>query len=132
MTYFHLTHAGHLPSILAERVLRTTESNVSLVRTHAGPDVVWLFDQAEPDFGDEHDHGLYVAKREIRVQVDVRAIRWLDWAWSARMDPDDHKTLIKAGGGLERAEHWYVLPAPIPSRRWVSITNTNTDTRVEY
>jgi hypothetical protein len=132
MTFFHFTHPGHLPSIMAEGVLRTTESNVSFTRPHAGPDVVWLIDQAEPDFGDEHDHGLYPAKQGIRIEVAVRAIRWLDWAWTSLMTHKDRSLLIKTGGGLERAEHWYVFPAPIPSSRWVSVTNTVNKQRVEH
>jgi hypothetical protein len=48
------------------------------------------------------------------------------------MTHKDRSLLIKTGGGLERAEHWYVFPAPIPSSRWVSVTNTVNKQRVDH
>lgn len=126
MTFYHFTHAGHLPRILRSGFLKTVESNVSFSREHAGPDVVWLLDQAEPDWFEEAElgHGLYAAKRQIRIEVDVPAIRWLDWGPTATMEQLDKAVLISGGGGIEAARHWYVFPAPIRMRRWVKITDT--------
>jgi hypothetical protein len=126
MTFFHFTHAVHLPTILETGYLKTTESNVSFSVDNAGPQVVWLLDQAEPEWSEDMAHGLYPAKRQIRFEVDVPAIKWTNWVPAAQMSRIDRAVLIKGGGGIEAAEHWYVFPARIFARRWVSVTDMTT------
>lgn len=140
MTYFHFTHIGHLPRILAAGMLLPTESNVGSptsiyppVGMGVGPDVVWLMDTPEVGdaSGDMH-HGLYPEKRRVRIEVDVKAIRWRDWSFTAQMHPEWRETLVNAAGGWEVAEHWFILPAPIRRKRWVSIHDMVEDTPIEF
>ena len=120
--FYHFTSTVHLPVILEAGLLKLTESNVDALIPHAGPDVVWLLDVPQID----HHHGLEgsaVDKTEVMFTVDVPAINWLDWTWGASMDPRDRSRFIEVAGGMEAAEHWYVWPAPIPRRRWLSVTS---------
>ena len=140
MTYFHYTHIGHLPSICQQRRLLPSESNVGApfrvgagpVGENAGPPVVWLLDEPVILNPDPQAHGLYPEKRRIRIEVDVRAIRWLDWAPAAAMDPEWRRIFIQTAGGPEVVEHWYVVPAPIRDRRWVSIRDMDNDMPIAY
>lgn len=117
MTFYHYTSPAHLPSIIRDGQIRTTESNVAGDVAYAGPSVVWLLDEPVAVRGVD---GLMsvVDKTLVRIEVDVQAIRWLDWQWTAYMDPRWKEALIESGGGIERAEHWYLYPVPIQRRRW--------------
>ena len=122
MSFFHFTSKLHLPLILEAGILRVTESNISPYKTHEGPDVVWLLDEkaGQPERG---MHGLIGDndKTAVRFEVDVPAIRWLDWEPVRNMEDWWLKTLIRAGGGDEAAEHWYVWPVGILRKRWIGI-----------
>jgi hypothetical protein len=88
---------------------------------HYGPDVVWLLDVDTPG---DHDHGLTGSvydKRVVRFTVEVPAIRWFDWAPATEMHPAWRGRLIKLGGGMEAAGHWYVFPRGIPANHWREI-----------
>jgi hypothetical protein len=37
---------------------------------------------------------------------------------------------VKAAGGEEAAEHWYIFPARIPAKRWVSVTDLSDGRKV--
>lgn len=131
MTFYHFTHPLHLPKILSDGFLKTVESNIDYRESHVGPAVVWLLDEAEPDWGDlDGQHGLYPDKRLIRFEVDVPAIKWTDWFYTDQMDPKWKAGFVKSGGGEEAAEHWYVFPARIPAKRWVSVTDLSTGEKV--
>lgn len=141
MSFFHFTHIGHLNSIILEGRLRVTESNIGAPYAvpqgpsglDAGPRVVWLTDlDALPLDEDTHPLylGLYPEKRRIRFEVDVPAIRWLDWAPAARMDPDWRETFVRSAGGPDVVEHWYVFPAPVREPRWVSVRDVVRDVDV--
>lgn len=130
--FYHHTSPAHLSSILADKVIRPTESNVgSPLSCHTphgpnfGPDVVWLLDTPDLDF----PHGLTIPqlditqpfmfdKRKAWIQVEVPAIRWLDWAPAQRMDREWRTILVDGGGGPEAAEHWWLWPNPIYSSRF--------------
>lgn len=122
MTFYHYTSLHHLPKIQADGVLKLTESNFSLFKEHAGPPVVWLTDL--PELG-EASHGLegsYYDKKQVRIEVRVPAIRWLDWEPALNgMDAASRDILIDTGGGMAVAEHWYIWPAPIRAIRWGAI-----------
>jgi hypothetical protein len=117
---FHFTAAAHLEQILADRLIKTTESNISMMIANAGPPVVWLTDTPTAELG----HGLNLGshdKTAVRFEVDVPGIRWMDWAPKSTMDPRWVEILLRIGGGQEAADHWYIWPAPIRSDRWRAI-----------
>lgn len=124
MILYHFTHVGHLPNILAEGRLRTTESNVSITKEHAGPDVVWLFDT--PDVPQATTDGsLYAEKRRVRIVVNLprkHVHRWTKWGPALSMSPDWRKHFLSAGGGMDSARHWWVATSPIPASQWLEVT----------
>jgi hypothetical protein len=91
---------------------------VSITEQHAGPDVVWLM-PPDVDPGQDEEHGLSDGKRMGWIDVDVPAIRWRDWEWTAKMKHGWKATLIRIAGGDEFADQWYVFPAPIRADRFV-------------
>lgn len=123
MTFYHFTSTAHLPLILRTGVIMPTESNLSFFEEDAGPRAVWLLDEPEFDW-DAVSHGLSREKTAVRIEVDVPAIRWLDWAPAVPRSPQEMFTrerLIEVGGGPDAAAHWHVFPAPIRARRWGTI-----------
>lgn len=132
--FYHFTSEVHLRKILQLGKILPGESNVGSPSDamephgdHLGPDVVWLLDEPErpvPKRGDPRNHGLFghvVDKTVIRITVDVKAIPWTSWAAGEHMNPLWRTMFIQAGGGEDAARHWYVVPAPIRSLRWVAI-----------
>ena len=124
MILYHFTHRGHLPSILEEGRLRTTESNVSIHKEHAGPDVVWLFNT--PEVPPTTTNGsLYAEKRIVRIKVDIpksHVHKWTTWGPARSMSPLWFATFVHSGGGMAAANHWWVATSPIPASRWREIT----------
>lgn len=130
MTFFHYTSVPAAELIRRRGRILPVESNVGSVLPwesptgpHAGPDVVWLLDDSDPF---AFEHGLHTEKngldkRAARFEVDVPALRWLDWQPGLTMAVSWRATFITVGGGFEAAEHWYVWPAAIRSPRWVGI-----------
>ena len=123
MILAHYTSPLHTPNILDEGLLCPSESNVSMMVPHQGPDVVWLTSDLEAPLSGDMVHGTHALKRQVRFLVDVPsdfAIKWADWAPAAMMDPEWRSIMIAAGGGPEQADTWYVFPAPIRRNRWLS------------
>lgn len=121
MTFRHYTSLERLPTIVAAGVITPTESNVDMLKEHAGPDVVWLLNGPI----DDRSHGLTGSihdKRAAFIEVDVPALRWFDWEWTHRMRPEWRDALIRQGGGPDAAARWYIWPAAIHRRRWVKIS----------
>lgn len=129
MRLFHFTSAHHWPLIEQAGFLKTVESNVDMLRSHAGPDVVWLLDTPTVDL----PHGLVmpgypIDKTQVRFTVEVpKPIRWSEWGPTQSMDPEWRETFLNAAGGDEAAEHWWVVPARIPAKRWVEVRDMSTD-----
>ena len=120
---YHYTAREHLPSIMAEGVLRTTESNLDFRRADAGPRVVWLLDTPTAT---DASHGLsYSVYDKTAVRIEVRpqkAVRWAEWAKSQpAYDRTTAAVLARTGGGPEAAAHWWVSESPIPSSEWVEV-----------
>lgn len=126
MVFYHYTSTLHLPSILREGVLRTTESNVSWTRDHAAPDVVWLTTCDEASLG----HGLsgVVDKSAVRITVELPddwAKRWKKWAPAHGASPRDMEILAQTGGGWEAANTWFVCTRPIPKKYWTAVETSD-------
>lgn len=123
-TYYHYTADAdsHVGSVLQQGVITTTESNISLQRTHLGPDVVWLLDRPMQAW---EDHGLrYLigsAKTAVEVAVDLPSEEvhdWRTWAQQHGSDPKTIALLTRTGGGRTQSRHWRVIERPILSAEW--------------
>jgi hypothetical protein len=131
MRLFHFTCEQHWDGIFDAKCIRPSESNVGSPAPHhrpfgerIGPDVVWLLDTDQLAF----PHGLAGSifdKTRVCIEVNVPAIRWLDWAPAASMDSRWRQMLINIGGGPAAAQHWYVWPASIPGSNIVSFRVNN-------
>lgn len=146
-TLYHYTCLEHLPRILESGLLKTTESNLSVVRSHAGPDVVWL--TTDPDC--KHGHGIgnndeYAAKNarsigieptpemmekwdKTRIRFTIRlpnthVHKWQEWSRKYSIDPTWRKAFIKAANG--GVNTWRVVEHPILQDRWVEIIDRHT------
>ncbi|ALN14363.1 hypothetical protein [Acidipropionibacterium acidipropionici] len=121
----HFTCVEHLDAILADRVLHTTESNVSQRHEHAGPDVVWLTTRETADGG----LGLQGSRADkgavrITVRLDTRRVsRWREWARAHGSSEGWIRTLAQTGGG---SSSWRVTERPIQSEEWVEVRNVRT------
>jgi hypothetical protein len=129
MILAHYTSPLHAPAILDEGLLRPSESNVSMMVPHQGPDVVWLTSDLEASLSDDIEHGVHAFKRQVQFTVDVPealAVKWTDWQHTAMMDPEWRSIMVATGGGPEKAGTWYVVPVPIRKRYWVSVIDRAT------
>lgn len=133
MTFYHFTSEEALHGIESHGLILPTESNVGSVSENMppmgeglGPDVVWLIDSPDRPANNRNkiNHGLFGTlgdKTAVRIEVEVPAIRWYDWAPAQQMNPTWKELLITASGGPAASDHWYVFPAPIPRSRWVRV-----------
>jgi hypothetical protein len=128
---YHYTTALQWAEIERAGIIDTVESNVSLRVPNAGPNVVWLLDV--PDAWSRQVgwlSGGQIATRHsvsdglepvVRIQVDVPAVRWVDWDWTKRMSRRWRDAFIDARGGVRAATRWYVHPALIRHVSWLSV-----------
>lgn len=116
MIYRHWTAAVRVESILAEGI-RPTDSMLTSAGD-GGVRVVWLL-PTDVDPGNGNEHGLIPVKRTGWVDVEVGALRWLDWLPAQSMSRPWREAVIRSGGGPEAAALWYVWPGPIPPTRIV-------------
>ena len=131
MIYYHYTSEPHLELIQESGVIKTTESNVSATKEHAGPDVVWLF--KEPLKGptprmllnhiDVKIGTLHLDKSKIQIQVDIpdNEVRRADKFFKKLgADPQWLKQLEESG--QSKKKKWYVLLRDIPQSEWGEVT----------
>jgi hypothetical protein len=134
MKLYHFTCPELLPSILESGCLQVVESNLSLRREHAGPDVVWLTDDPEPSSqrwgysGTTIVPGLgtiqYPDKTAIRITVEVDdAHRYSEWRRQHGVRNAIYRALRDTGGDPER---WWVCERPILKDEWVEVIDTTT------
>jgi hypothetical protein len=110
MRLYHYTSPDnwHLGSILEEKTIRTTESNID--PTGYGPRVVWL--TKERDIRDPA-WAAGSPKDRVRLEVDVPASAAFSWeGWARRHGSKPiWMNALKASGGSGR--DWYVVERPI-------------------
>ena len=121
---YHFTaphRTGHLGAILRDGQMNVTESNVSLCKPHAGPDVVWLADTpyADQDHGLTHEiDGRRVTKTWSRVTVEVPdAMRWSAFCIRHNVKRTTMEALASRGG----ANAWCVVLRPIERSEWAAV-----------
>jgi hypothetical protein len=126
MSFYHYTSHQHLKQILRDGYICPSESNVSITQDRYGPDVVWLVDRPNLEYG----HGLSFTdapftmvfdKTAVCIEVDIPAIKWTDWSYSHEMNSVWKEAFIASGGGREAADQWYVFPGIIPIDRIINI-----------
>jgi hypothetical protein len=111
----------HLGSILAEGQIKTTESNLSFTKPHAGPDVVWLTDSEDPA-EQEWTTDVSPAKRLAVLGVELdheRATPWPAWARENGIEDGVFEGLAATGGD---PDSWWVTTTPIQKWDIVSLT----------
>jgi len=131
MIFYHYTSEPHLEKIQEEGIIKAGESNVSAIKEHAGPDVVWLF--KEPLKGptprmlivpiDLKFGTLYLDKSKMQIQVNVseHEVRRADKFFKKLgADPQWVKSLEDAG--QSKKKKWYVIPRDILQSEWENIT----------
>lgn len=117
---YHFTSPDHLPQIQRDGFLKVTESNVSLRREHAGPDVVWLTTRDSVAPGTMGLDSAFHQKTAIRITFEVprRDVhKWHDWARSRGSSEETIRQFAEAGG----SGTWRVVQRPIPEAEWVAI-----------
>lgn len=149
VSIYHYTSPLHTRLILESGFIKTVESNVSVDRLHAGPDVVWL--TRDPvgmqTWMDQGGLGI-IDKGRIRFTVDVpfgELHHWPMWADKQGMEEWWKRALIESGGfvGTNLRERfrrvragapadeiaasyqsWHVCERIIPWQEWLTIEDT--------
>lgn len=129
LTLYHFTTKAHLDSILSDGFLRTTESNLSGRREHAGPDVVWLTSNPDPvqhrGWGWRGPNAGVISKTEVRFTVEIPmrdAHRWWDWSARRGIDRVWAQRLASVGG----SRSWVVVERSIPGEEWLEVVDVAT------
>jgi len=120
-TLYHYTApvTSHLGSILQDGIIKPAESNLSFDVAHAGPDVVWLTDSADPkqQAWDSSDPASVKTKAVLVVELPAgRCHHWPAWSTEQGIDPATYAALADTGG---HPDSWWVTVEPI---RWWDIT----------
>lgn len=120
MRLYHFTCEQHLPCIKLAGQLTTTESNLSQYKEHAGPDVVWLTSDPDPDPRDIAVETSAADKTAVRFTVEIpddEAHPWIPWSRKRGIKPKWRRAMERG----RRPEAWYVVERPIPSREWIAV-----------
>lgn len=124
MRLYHYTCLEHWKRIKAEGRIRTTESNLSMVTPHAGPDVVWLTDDPNP-MKQEWKMGSAFDKSRVKITVAINdAKKWRRWATSKGINFVWMKALDITGGG--NSGRWYIAEREIPATEWLLVEDVVT------
>lgn len=125
MILYHFTCKEHLASILSDRCLFPSESNIGSPLKHVkpfgahyAPDVVWLTNKPDVKHG---CHGLLGPsdKAAIRITVDVDAIPWIVFAKKHGINKKWYRALDKTGG--KTSNHWFVFEGKILISEWKEV-----------
>jgi hypothetical protein len=123
MIFYHYTCGQHLPKIMKDRFLKTTESNVSMLQPRSGPDVVWLFKKPLSNKVCKMLQTVGgVDKSRIQFTVDLprdEVLRSDKFFKKHKADKHWIKMLEEVGGS--RSKDWYVIDRRIPSTEWAEV-----------
>jgi hypothetical protein len=150
MRLYHFTSEHHIQQILADQKLRLAGANITAPwQGNLDESCVWFLDTPTLEF----DHGLSAAsklgwganlkpavrdkydKTRIRLTVDLdrsdplrglRPVGWIGWAHEQGINDTWFNAIVKAGGGIEAAKHWWITTGEVPAERWVEIENVAT------
>jgi hypothetical protein len=133
---WHFTSLAHLPLIIGDARLTTTESNVGSGRPEWPPfgdrlaaDVLWCFDSPTPVIGDRRmlTGGLMtvsgpipVDKRLVRFTIDVpteAVVAWVPWARAAGISEEWLASLTANNPG----DGWRCILREVPAEEWVAV-----------
>lgn len=109
---FHYTAGFHLGSIVTEKTLRTSESNIDI--SGAGPRVVWLTDADS----DQHGWAAGGGKGQVRITVGTGGLPifwWPEWSRAQGIEEFWYNALAASGGDPET---WWVCTEPIGAEFW--------------
>lgn len=131
--FYHFSPLCHLPLILDTGYLKLTESNLSMYRPHAGPDVVWLTDRDTApnahalglDNGAQDDADSPYDKTRIRFTVALPspAVKpWETWIKGRNIDPQWRETLTRG----RNPRRWWVIERPVVRTEWVAVHDAHT------
>jgi hypothetical protein len=128
MILYHFTSVERIPLIQAAGFLRVTESNIGSGRPdwppygeHAGPDVVWLTNEPEPD-----KVGLGVGTVDgsdetlVRITVDIAdgdVMWWPDFRTLHGIHPRWRRALEKG----RNPDSWWVVSRNIVASEFVAV-----------
>lgn len=128
MRLYHYTSVLHLPNILHDQKLTLTDSNVDLLKQHAGPDVVWLTRQADlATSGAKWTHPS-LDKLAVRFTVNVNAMPWPEFARKQHIKRQWYVILARTGGD---PTHWYVCTHEIEKKDWREVLLTRSNLRLD-
>lgn len=127
MRLYHFTapyRTGHLGKIMADGQIDVTESNVSATQEHAGPDVVWLTSDGDPDAhrwnrypGDDPAVERVKVLGRITVEVPDREVTsWSGFCTRHRVKDHWRRALTHPGW-----KTWKVIQRPIPREEWRAV-----------
>lgn len=118
MKLFHYTSRLHWPSIVQQRLIRTTHNSLEPF-AERGPQVVWLTGN---DAYQEQDWaaGSFVDKTEIRITVEIPEADAHLWSvWSREHSIKEH--WYAALGQYGNPDEWVVVERPIPISEWAEV-----------
>jgi hypothetical protein len=120
MILYHFTCIEHLPKIEASGFIKVVESNISMRRPHAGPDVVWLTSDPHRNADSHGLAGSKVDKTAVRITVDVpesEVRAWIPWS-RQRYITKAWASALEAG---KRPDQWFVVERPVTRDEWKAV-----------
>ncbi|MEH6805013.1 MAG: hypothetical protein V7697_18590 [Rhodococcus erythropolis] len=143
VTLYHFTCEDHLSSILNDGCLRTTESNLSRTRPHAGPDVAWFGTMPEMRPGGsfglhdgtvssgivDPDNGrpyYWADKTAIRITVELPKREVQAWEPFVKKHGIDAKYLEALRSITPNWRRQRVITRPVDNTEWIEVRHMHT------
>ena len=133
----------HIPNIIADGVIKTSESNVSPHEYGVGPDVVWLFkkpikNKLVPQMltttanvgGNQKSIPVDKSKIYIKVNLDPSEVQRADKFWKKNNVAEWWVKKMEGLGGASKSKDWYVIQRNIDISEWVEIGDRYNSTQI--